>query len=141
ALPDFNMKALCDKTSECVGDDMRLVKHALSNYGLSEENDGMVACETAALVGEALEPLAEEIGMSFAYVSHLYPQAELGQLLLTGGGANIAGLGDSLSNLLELETHVVTPLSLLRGTSYGDASDDPSLTMAMGAALCGEVAV
>lgn len=140
ALPDFNMKQLRQSASELLGDAPRLVTHALSHFGLNEQNEGMVACETSGLLSDAIRPLAEEIGMSFAYVSHLYPQAELGQLLLTGGGANIAGLSESLSNSLELETHAVTPKSLLQGPTFGEECEDPALIMAMGAALCGEVA-
>ncbi len=140
ALPDFNMKQLCQRASERLGNEPRLVAHAFSRFGLTTQSEGMVACETSAMIGEALQPLAEEIGMSFAYVSHLYPQAELGQLLLTGGGANIAGLSEAFSGSLELETHAVTPKTLLQGPAFGQECEDPALTMAMGAALCGEVA-
>lgn len=139
ALPDFNMQQLRQRAGEWLGDDPRLVAHALSRFGLSGQTEGMVACETSALVGEALQPLAEEIGMSFAYVSHLYPEAELGQLLLAGGGANLAGLSESLASSLELETQVVTPKSLMQASAFGQENEDPALTMAMGAALCGEV--
>lgn len=141
ALPDFNMKQIRQSASEWLGDDLRLVTRALSRFGLDEQNEGMVACETSRLLGDAMQPLAEEIGMSFAYVSHLYPQAELGQLLLTGGGANVAGLGETLSNSLELQVHAVTPKSLLKGPAFGQECEDPALVMAMGAALCGEVSV
>lgn len=139
ALPEFDMKRLCDEASDVLGVETAVAAHALSRFGLCEQAEGLVASGTSSLVGEAVRPLAEEIGMSFAYVSHLYPQAELGQLLLTGGGANIAGLDRALSSNLELEVHAVTPMSLLHGSTFGEESEDPALCMAMGAALCAEV--
>lgn len=138
-LPDFDMKRLCADASEVLGVEADVAAHALCRFGLTEQAEGMVASETSSLVSEAVHPLAEEIGMSFSYVSHLYPEAELGQLLLTGGGANIAGLSTALSTDLELDVHVVTPLSMLHGSTFGQESEDPALCMAMGAALCGEV--
>lgn len=139
ALPDFNMKQMSEKACEALGVEPKIALHALSRFGLADHAEGMVACETTSILGEAVEPLAEEIGMSFAYVSHLYPEAELGQLLLSGGGANLAGLDQALANQLELDTHVITPDSLLQGEVFGTENKDPALCMAMGAALCAEV--
>ena len=139
ALPDFNMKQMNEKACEAFGVEPKIALHALSRYGLADHAEGMVACETTSIVSEAIAPLAEEIGMSFAYVSHLYPEAELGQLLLSGGGANLTGLDQALANQLELETHAVTPRSLLRGESFGTENEDPAFCMALGAALCAEV--
>jgi Tfp pilus assembly PilM family ATPase len=139
ALPDFDLKRIRDDASEILGINADLATHALARFGTSEQPDCMVASQTSSLVGEAVHPLAEEIGMSFAYVSHLYPEAELGQLLLTGGGANIAGLDQALATSLELDVHAVTPVSMLHGSTFGQESKDPALCMAMGAALCAEV--
>lgn len=139
ALPEFSMTELSSRASEKFGDEPGLVRHVLSHYGVNKQTDGMVACETATLTNEAIQPLIEEIGMSFAYVSHLYPEAELGQLLLTGGGANIAGLSDALAGSLELETQAMMPSQLVQGDDFSLSFDDPALTMALGAALCGEV--
>ena len=138
-LPDFNLDQLNHATCETLGVQREAASYALSHYGLSENPEGMVACQTATLLHDAVEPLAEEIGMSFAYVSHLYPEAELGHLLLAGGGANLVGLCPALSGILELQTAVITPKTLLAGDHFSQAFEDPALTAALGAALCGEV--
>ncbi|MEM6504540.1 MAG: pilus assembly protein PilM [Planctomycetota bacterium] len=140
ALPDFNLHKLTQEASELIGVDRAVATHALGLYGVSETPEGMVACETNALLGDVIDSLAEEIGMSFAYVSHLYPEAELGQLLLSGGGANIPGLSESLSTILELETALITPNRLLQGCEFGSECNDPALTQAVGAAVYGESA-
>lgn len=139
ALPDFNMKQMSEKACETLGVEPKIALHALSRYGLTDHAEGMVACETNSIVSEAIEPLVEEIGMSFAYVSHLYPESELGQLLLAGGGANLSGLAEALSEVLELQATAISPHALLAGECFGDESTDPALTAAVGAALCAEV--
>lgn len=139
ALPDFNMQSLCKQAQERIGVERGVASYALGRYGLGDSQEGLAGCETASLLSEAVTPLAEEVGMSFAYVSHLYPEAELGQLLMSGGGANLPGLDSALSEVLELETAVITPSTLLQGDHFGDEAEDPALVEALGAALCGEV--
>ncbi|MEM9346538.1 MAG: pilus assembly protein PilM [Planctomycetota bacterium] len=140
ALPDFNLHKLTQVTSEIIGVEPAVAMRAFGLYGVSESPEGMLACETNALLGDVIEPLAEEIGMSFSYVSHLYPEADLGQLLLSGGGANMPGLSETLSTILELETAVITPSGLLQGSEFGSECHDPALTQAVGAAVYGEAA-
>lgn len=139
SLPEFNTSKLCKSTCEALGIEPAAARYALSRFGIGDSSEGAVACQTASLLGEMFKPLAEEISMSFAYVSHLYPEAELGQLLLVGGGANLSGLSSALAEVLELETSVITPGSLLACDCFGDEQHDPALTAALGAALCGEV--
>lgn len=139
AIPDFDMQKLCQHAGDKLGVERELARDAVSRYGITDHPEGAVACEVASVLHEAIGPLAEEIGMSFAYVSHLYPEAELGQLLLTGHGANLSGLDEVLSAELELETAVIMPSGLLSGDTFGQECHDPSLTTALGAALCGEV--
>ncbi|MEO0476239.1 MAG: pilus assembly protein PilM [Planctomycetota bacterium] len=138
-LPDFNMSHICAQACHDLGIEPHAATVALGSYGLDAANEGFVAVETASLVTEAVQPLIEEVSMSFAYVSHLYPEADLGHLLLAGGGANVSGLSQTLSEALELQTMVITPKTLLPGDYFGDECDDPALTAAVGAALCGEV--
>lgn len=138
-LPDFNTGQLCQQACETFGVEPPVAQHALSRFGIDNSPEGLVASQTAALLSDAVDPLIEEVSMSFAYVSHLYPEAELGQLLLAGGGANLAGLSDTLSEALELQTAVITPNTLLPGQRFGTECDDPALAAAVGAALCGEV--
>ena len=139
SLPDFNTSQLCSATCEALGVESDAARFALSRFGIGDSAEGAVACQTASLLTDVLDPLAEEISMSFAYVSHLYPEAELGQLLLAGGGANLSGLSDALCEVLDLTTTTIAPTSLLPGDCFGDEGDDPAMTAALGAALCGEV--
>lgn len=136
ALPDFNLRVIREALSASLGTTPEVTDFALGHFGLRDEPVGMVACETSALLNSALSALAEEIGMSFAFISHLYPEAELGPLLLAGGGANVPGLVHALSRELELEATVIAPGSLLGGESFGAESTDPAVTAALGAALC-----
>lgn len=137
-LPDFNLTKLRDGIVSTLGIDNKIAKQAISRYGVLEEPDGVVACETNSLLAEAIQPLMEEIAMSFAYVSHLYPEADLGKMLLAGGGANMAGLSEALSTALELDVDVIRPDQLVQGDSFCQQSPDPALTAAVGAAICGE---
>ena len=139
SLPEFNTSQLCKSTCEALGIEPAAARFALSRFGSGDSSEGDVACQTASLLSEMLKPLADEISMSFAYVSHLYPEAELGHLLLVGGGANLSGLSASLAEALELQTAVIAPVSLLAGDCFGEERNDPALTAALGAALCGEV--
>lgn len=136
-LPDFDLSVLRKELSESLGVDQDSAGMALGRFGLRDEPDGKVAFETTALLADVLGPLTEEIGMSFAYVSHLYPDAELGPLLLTGGGANLPGLVMRIAQTLELETSVISPSTVLTNECFGSEAGDPALAAATGAALIG----
>lgn len=138
-LPDFNITRLRESVAGVLGVGDLVAHHALGHFGVRDEPTGVVACETTALLGDALGPLTEEIGMSFAYVSHLYPEAELGALLLAGGGANVPGLPSAIGGVLELETAVIRPNTLAAGEVFGTECGDPALGAAVGAALTGVV--
>jgi len=137
ALPDFDLAALRQRLVESLGINASLASRALGRFGINDDNRGAVACETDAMIHEAMAPLIEEISMSFAYVSHLYPEADLGPLLLAGGGANIDGLAKAISAVLEIDSMPVTPTQLLTGDGFGDAGEDPALCAAVGAAMIG----
>ncbi|MBX2852734.1 MAG: pilus assembly protein PilM [Phycisphaeraceae bacterium] len=139
SLPDFNTSQLCEATCETLGVEHAVARYALSRFGIGDSAEGAVVSQTAALLTDAIKPLTEEISMSFAYVSHLYPEAELGHLLLAGGGANLSGLAEALAEVLELRTTAIKPAWLLPGDCLGDERDDSALSAALGAALCGEV--
>jgi len=137
ALPDFNLQAIREQLSATTRADPALLDQALGRFGLSDEPDGALACEITAVLAGVIDPLAEEVGMSFAYVSHMYPQAELGPLLLVGGGANIPGLSTRIGGLLELQSRVLSPGQLLGSACFGNEVNEPALTAAVGAALQG----
>lgn len=134
-LPEFNLQALSHRMSESLGTRSAVSHVALGHFGIRDEPEGAVACESTAVLSDATADLAEELGMSFAFISHLYPEAELGPLLLAGGGANVPGLVHALSRELELETAVITPGLLVQGETFGNEPNDPAVTAALGAAL------
>ncbi len=134
-LPELDIKAICGRLSEELAINEDVTHHALGHFGFRDEPDGAVATATTAVLAGAVAELSEQIGMSFAFISHLYPEAELGPLLLTGGGANVPGLPNAFSRELELETVVVTPTTLLRGECFGAEPNDPAVTAALGAVL------
>lgn len=136
-LPDFDIEAIRQQLSESLHIQAPPAREALGLYGLRDEPEGSVACETTAVLDDAMGPLTEEIGLSFAYVSHMYPEAELGPLLLVGGGANMPGLVARIGNMLELETMTITPDDVLAGDCFGSDSADPALAAALGAAFQG----
>ncbi|MBK8915615.1 MAG: pilus assembly protein PilM [Phycisphaerales bacterium] len=65
----------------------------------------------------ALEPvlrnrhkaLAVEVERAFSYVMESYPDAPAGALFLCGGGARLAGLGESLSDALGVQAALLDP--------------------------------
>ena len=134
-LPEFNSMAIRERMQTQLGTSASLAVSALRHYGLSEQPEGLVASELTAILADALRELSEQIGMSFAYISHLYPQAELGPLLILGGGAGIPGLTQALSRELELETAVLTPSELCADPHALAEASDPALVAALGAAL------
>lgn len=136
-LPDFDLGALQSNIAEALGITEPQARRALGKFGLKSDVNGMVASETNSILSEALAALAEEVSISFAYVSHLYPGADLGSFLLVGGGASIVGLGTWLTETLELEASTLSPDMLVQSECFGDETMDPAMTGALGAALCG----
>ena len=134
-LPELDIKSIQGRLSDELGANDEVTRHAMGLFGLRDEPDGAVATATTTALAGAVGELSEQIGMSFAFISHLYPEAELGPLLLTGGGANVPGLPNAFSRELELETAVLTPSTLLRGECFGAETNDPAVSAAVGAVL------
>jgi Tfp pilus assembly PilM family ATPase len=134
-LPEFNHSAIQQTLQDELGASARLTAVAMGRYGISEQPEGVICGEMTAVLYQAVVDLAEQIGMSFAFISHLYPQAELGPLLMVGGAANVPGLSAALSQELELEVAAMTPMDLCANPHAMSEACDPTLTVALGAAL------
>jgi type IV pilus assembly protein PilM len=80
------------------------------------------ATETAVVIREAVRPLINEVRSSFAYLTSGEQQTRVARLVLTGGGALLAGLADALSDQLGVEVGIADPLARLRGP--GNRQDD-----------------
>jgi Tfp pilus assembly PilM family ATPase len=58
------------------------------------------------LIAGYVEHLIDELQVSFAFAAHRYPAVPLKRLLLTGGGAALIGLADSIRARLPVEVRV-----------------------------------
>lgn len=136
-LPDFDLKKMQHAFAGSVRTQMATPADAMSYFGIRDETEGPLASATASLLENAAGELAQEIALSFAYISHRYPQAELGPMFLVGGGANVPGLVGRLGADLELQALCIAPDSLGRIDCFGAEAGDSAMTTAFAAALWG----
>jgi type IV pilus assembly protein PilM len=66
--------------------------------------------DTAAVVREAIRPLINEIGNSFAYLTTGDRQTRVARVALSGGGAGLPGLVDLLAQQLNVEVVIADPM-------------------------------
>lgn len=135
-LPEWCRGALVRALGEKLDAPVLLAEHAMRRFGMSGGEAGeYIAVETAGLLSGLLEEMIEQVTLSFSFVSHQYPQAELGPLLLTGGGAGMPGLASALAEGLQLQVVPLTPGVLVEG---GERSAGcPSPVAALGLAMKG----
>jgi type IV pilus assembly protein PilM len=69
--------------------------------------------DTLAILASHLDAMVEELRVSLSYASHRYPASPVSQLLLTGGGASLAGLHQKLSQQAGIPARRVCPADLL----------------------------
>lgn len=79
--------------------------------GLRTDTDG----PTAAVLKDAVRPLINEIGSSFAYLTAGGRQARVSRLALSGGGSLLPGLLEALHTQLRVEVIAVDPVMRVRG--------------------------
>jgi type IV pilus assembly protein PilM len=70
--------------------------------------------DTAAVVREAIQPLINEIGSSFAYLTSGDRQARVARVALSGGGALLPGLPDALHRKLDVDVVIADPMVRVR---------------------------
>ena len=75
--------------------------------------------EVADAVREAIKPLLNEIRGSFAYLTTGGRHAQVSRLILSGGGAMLPGLPETLASQLDVEVDGADPLSRLRRIRRG----------------------
>jgi type IV pilus assembly protein PilM len=75
--------------------------------------------ETVAVIKDAVRPLVNEIRSSFAYLNTGERQARVARLVLSGGGAMLAGLPELLSSQLSIAVEVADPTVRIRGSKRG----------------------
>jgi type IV pilus assembly protein PilM len=80
-----------------------------SKYGLSKS---AVQKQVTAAIAPALEELIKEIRRTIRYYEQRYPKAPpIGQVVTMGGGANMPGLADYLTEKLRLPARTFDPAS------------------------------
>jgi type IV pilus assembly protein PilM len=75
--------------------------------------------DTAAAVREAIRPLINEIGSSFAYLTAGDRQTRVARVALSGGGAQLPGLMGALAEQLGVDVVIVDPMMRVRERRSG----------------------
>ena len=135
-LPEWGAGALVRGLADRLGTPPRLAERAMYRYGVSKVAGGAaLAAETGATISSLLGEMIEQVALSFSFVSHQYPNAELGPLMLTGGVAGMPGLASVLAEELELQVAPVAPGVLVEGLGDHAGSQDTALIAALGLAM------
>lgn len=136
-LPEWGGGALVRAISEKLEAPEVLAERAMCRYGMGgAEQGGLLASETTGTLAGMLDEMVEQVSLSFSFVSHQYPEAELGPLILTGGGSGMPGLAPALAEGLQLQVVPLTPGVMVEGTA-DRASGCPSVVAALGLAMKG----
>lgn len=137
-LPFAGTRAMSQLLVDHVGGDGVLADAALKHYGVSGSQGYDLGSLLQAEIEPVLAELIEQIGMSFAYVSHQYPAAELGPLLLTGGGARMPGLLSEMGQTLGIAVFTAVPSAVVdAGDWLAEDLDRPEAALAAGLAMTG----
>jgi type IV pilus assembly protein PilM len=89
---------------------------------------------------EFVSALAEEIRLSMDYYTGQPDARQITEILLSGPGAQRAGLADQVSGLVGLPISVAPPLGRLGAAAIAPGDDPARYTVAAGLALAGESA-
>ena len=80
--------------------------------------------------------LGQELSLSASYAQHQYPQAQVQQVVLTGGGAAVPGVESYLAGHLECPVRALSPLDRLAcHPALHDEAGSPTLAIAAGLAM------
>lgn len=132
-LPDWGAQSLVQTLSEKWSAPEPLARGAMCRYGVaSGEATGVLALDTAGTLGGLLDEMIEQIALSFSFVSHQYPDAELGPLLLTGGVAGMPGLPEVLAEGLQIQVVPLTSGVLIDGCRAPSSTGLVAYGLAMG---------
>jgi type IV pilus assembly protein PilM len=83
------------------------------------------------------EPMAHEVRASLSYAEHQYPEAPVGKLTLTGGGAAVTGLTELMTQAVGIEAARFDPAARVDAGALADRVG-PATAVAIGLALHGE---
>lgn len=117
-----------------------VVDYLLGEMGLRDDDGETQQWAQLPTVRHAItahfEAILREVGISFTYVEHQYPDAPVTRLIFLGGGASIPGLAERVSQWLHVPTQTLTPHAVARcPRSMMDMPFAASALPAMGLAL------
>ena len=119
--------------------DEEIAAHVLQRVVAGEAIGGVQGADVTAIVQASVGEIAESVRAAFAYVAHRYSRAELGEVLVTGEGADTLNVRSALEAATELAARVVT-LGDVTGVSDHPLSDRAGLVVAAGLSMYGEAA-
>ena len=130
-------------------------EHAMTAPSFADESDGAATAEASALtavqapkrtVSQLLEPVLQrfvgEVRGSVDFYSSTPGAAEIGRVVLTGGGSMLNGLTEALHDSLGIPTEVGHPFTRVRMGNMNVSEDQSNvaeryMTVAVGLALAG----
>lgn len=140
---DVGLTALLKAIRDCfsVSDEMSafMLRRLVGGFQESAPPDWeRLAGDLTNLAAAHLDDLVRELEISCSYARHQYADAEIEQLLITGGGALLPGLSQRLEQALSIPVKVVRPCDVADCSALTDAvlAQHPALTTALGLALC-----
>jgi Tfp pilus assembly PilM family ATPase len=139
-MPEAAMLHLSKALSDHGGLDDEQIGYLLTDVGLtpSDAVDKSLCDLVGALIRKHLDALVPAMGSPLAYAVQLYPEASIGQMLLTGFGARLPGAAEYLHKSLGFPVRVTAPADIVRcPPSLGAKAVDPGLVVATGLALLG----
>jgi len=139
ALSDRGCNALRDTLGEQMKLDTDGIDYVLNHIGLADhEQDRELASRVARRIETHMRSVAEEARASLSYGQMQYPDVPIDRVILTGGGAGIAGLDAWLGDILQAPTETISPARLITcDTQQSTVASSSSLTLALGLALHG----
>ena len=140
AVPGVSMSLMHKEIAQAIDVDAEVCDYLLRHVALNDKvgRRAEEAAHVRALqnvLARQLELISSDLGVSFGYASHRYPDVPIERLLVVGGAAGSPGLAERLAQLLDMEVKAVAPADLAE--CPGDAAErcaSPALTMALGLA-------
>ena len=115
-----------------------MVRCLLTETEEVQGDDPARAAWVAQLISNYADHLIEELHVSFAFAIHRYPTLPLRKLLLTGGGAALRGLVQSVKSRLDVDVRAPAAADLVAvPPRLAEWAASPSLAPAIGLAMYG----
>ena len=136
-LQDSGIRSLHCALADHLDADDQMVCYVLYDVGLDVHQDDEVdlSPKTRSLIATHFGSILDEIRASLSYAAHCYPDTPVQRLLVTGGGAGIPHLAESLSSDLGTEVQIVRPADAVEcDTSLLEHCREPATMGALGLA-------